>query len=251
MLFISTINDPDGVYLGLINKVEKNLFDIFGNKTTISFSSSTDQRVISKLQELGIETLKGGMYGEGKLTSLRKATQHSVVLFYIDFDKILHWLLHEEQELLAILQDENYIGDNDLVLFGRTNQAMDTYPESWIKTESIANKLVSEIYNRKLDIYTGTVMLSRHSQELILKESSEKGWGSCIEWPLLPISNNLKYEYVEVNGLSWEDPDRINIKENTKEYDQWYKINYESIDEWKKRTEFLLEQVKVIQRLTK
>lgn len=249
MITLSTLHDPEGIFLPLIKKVENKLAAFFGG-AIIAYTKVTDRRVLAILKDLGLVPVLSGLWGEARKKALDKALKTNNKLFFIcDFDKILHWLLVEPKEIKRILQ---FSPRWDLTIFGRSSQVMATYPDSWIKTESVTNCIVSQVVGFHLDILAAVLLLNRKAARVISQKAAEKSWGSCVEWPLLVHLAGLKIGFKEPRGLTWEDPDRF-TKEIKKAggLKKWKEVRYNSLEEWEKRFFSMNEQFAAIKRLSR
>lgn len=247
MITLSTLHDPEGIFLPLIKKVRSKLTGCFGG-AIIAYTKATDRRVLAILKDIGLVPILGGLWGEARKKALNKALKTNSKLFFVcDFDKILHWLLVEPKEIERVLQ---LSPRQDLMIFGRRPEIMSTYPDSWIKTESVMNYLVSMVVGFPLDPLAATFLLNQKAALVISQKAIEKNWGTCVEWPLLVYLAGLKIGFKKPCGLTWEDPDRF-IKEIRKAGDlrKWKKTRYDSLAEWKKRISSMTEQFAVIKRL--
>ena len=99
----------------------------------------------------------------------------------------------------------------------------------WLPSQPRADKSV--------DVTAGACFLSKLAREVILKDSKEKGFGVCQEWPWLVKKAGLSWSYIAVDGYEWEDPDRYKREIDLEGYDSWLKKNYLTEDEWLKRVD--------------
>lgn len=248
MKTISTLHDPEGRYSPLVSKYKYFLKKQFSG-TVIAYTSGTDNKLVSSLKTLGFSLIVSGDYGEARVGVLKKALKsESEYFFFCDFDKILHWIKVERSELKDLLKDKP---KKDFVSFGRSESVFNTYPDSWQKPESITNYLVSRILGFNIDVCTSVCVLNIEAAEIVVKLSKEKDWGSCVEWPLLVYKAGLSIGCQEFAGLTWEDPDRFEKEiEKFGGLEKWKKLNYSSKDEWERRTRSLLQQARVIKKLS-
>lgn len=246
MKILSSIHDPEAIYLPLINELKEHLKQLLHNPI-IAVTSATNPQIVEVLKEIGFEITEGGLYGESRISVVQAAIKSDFNLFfYCDLDKLLHWIKFEKDEFAQLL---NMQLSCDFLILSRTQKAWDTYPESWKQTESIANYLSSKVFGCEIDVYTGDVIFNRKSAEIIASQAQEKNWGSCFEFPLLAFKSGLKVDSQEVNGLSWEDPDKSQAQiEKAGGIEKWKELYFDSIDEWQKRTKSLVEQVEIIKK---
>lgn len=246
MQFASYFHDPDNLFVPLL----KDLVipeEIRGSY--VSVSPETTATSYNLISELGFKIVKGGPYGFGKLAALKASLANSSFeqIMICDFDKLLHWLATDKKEFLEILKSSPF---GDFINIGRGDNAMKTYPRSWLDTEAIASKLMEKIIGIDIDIMNGPVVLSREAATFISEYAQETEVGACAEWCLICYQKNLKIVNLEVNGLTWEDPDRYpNAIAQLKDFDIWKEKTFDSLYEWRKRVEFLHMQVKAMIRL--
>ena len=133
---------------------------------------------------------------------------------------------------------------------GRSKKAWSSYPASWVKTETIANELLSNVLGQNVDAATGDLIITRKAVELMLEKSIEENAGACAEWPLLATASGFQVGCELVDGLSWEDPDRFQHEIITYGgFEKWKKTKYGSLDEWIKRSQYQLEILQTIARM--
>lgn len=249
MKLLSYLHDPDNLYVPLLENADIPQ-EIEG--TVVAVSEETTDRVISMVDNLGFKIVKGGSYGTARLNSLKSSlnggTDEDEFFFVCDFDKLLHWLEKDREELLKVL---NSTPKNDVTVVGRSIRALSTYPETWVETEDIAIRVLAKIIKKKVDFMNGPVILSRQAAQIIADNGIETEVGSCVEFCLLPFQAGMTINSIEIDGLTWEDPDRYTkLIEEFDSFDDWKYDTYHSLYEWRKRVDFLNKQVKTMIRLT-
>lgn len=246
MKVVSTLHDCEGRFLALVRKFRKD-FPKNLTGTIISHTKETNQSLIALLESLGMIPVLGGKWGEARRIGMAEALDSSEErFFFCDFDKILHWLSVERNEFISLLNCQT---EKDFLVLGRGKKVFETYPQSWQRTESIINELVSQKFGFRVDVLASACILNRKTGREIIAQSKEKEWGSCVEWPLLVYKSGLKIGYQELEGLTWEDPDRFEkeIKKIGRKF--WQEENYNSISEWEKRVMICGQQLAVVKRL--
>ncbi|HUW21445.1 MAG TPA: hypothetical protein VMW41_02130 [Candidatus Bathyarchaeia archaeon] len=248
MITISTIHDPQGIFLPLIGKVKQDLEVNFCG-TVVAYTAETSITVIKTLEKFKLNPILGGLWGEARKKALSEALKStSDFIFVCDFDKILHWLLTAKSELKTLLKVNP---EADYLILGRSGRTMATYPLSWVKTESITSHLISKILGFPVDALTAAAILNRRSGEKIARSSCEASWGSCIEWPLIVHAAELDISYQEAKGLTWEDPDRFRQEiKNCASLNKWQQEKYDSFSEWERRISILEQQWQVVNRFS-
>ncbi|MFC1722262.1 hypothetical protein ACFL0C_01290 [Patescibacteria group bacterium] len=247
MQFLSYLHDPDNLYLPLLdNTIIPN--ELIG--TTVAVSGNTTTEVKTKVKEMGFNVIEGGLYGIARIKLLKYALENLKDEFYFvcDFDKFLHWVQTNREELESILDK---VPTYDLTIIARSDRAISTYPETWTKTERIASRILAKITNQYLDFMNGPSILSNTAANLVVENAQEKGVGSCVEFCVISHQAGLTIGAWKVDGLTWEDPDRYKkLIDSSKSYDDWKYDTFHSLYEWRKRVDFLHAQVKVMIRLT-
>ncbi len=246
MRILTYLHDPDNLYIPLIKSASfpKELED-----TIIAVSPSTTPEVRDCVEKLGYTIIEGGTYGVARLNLLKYSVKNlnEKHLFVCDFDKMLHWLITEPDELIILIKQEP---KNDLTVIARSSRARATYPETWTKTENIASRILAKNIKKHVDFMNGPVILNEKAAKLIVEKGKETGVGSCVEFCILAAQAKLNIENKEVDGLTWEDPDRYKqMISQSKSYDDWKYDTYHSLYEWRKRVDFLYKQVEVMIRL--
>lgn len=250
MKIITILHDPTNIFLPLVREIEDGLAPLLKN-SIVAHTETTQKEILDWLEARGATNFIGGLFGESRISGIKKALEkdsHENTFFVIDFDKLLHWVLLENEELQKVLQGE-VLQSSDFFIFGRNETAMNTYPSSWIATESIAGRFVSEVLGLTVEPLAAVCLMNRRSALVIGEKAEEKGWASCVEWPLIVHNNNLKVEYVDAKGLTWEDPDRFqNEISEAGSLEDWIKERYDGIGEWSKRIMILNDQLSVIKK---
>jgi len=169
-------------------------------------------------------------------------------VFYIEFDKLVSWMNAKPKSIHRFLNKDV---DYDIAFVGRTKKAWATYPDSWTKTELIAVELLSKINHEYVDAYAGPFVANSKAIKVLIENAEETSWGSISEYLLIALDNGLDVRSIKTSGLIWEDPyvQADVVKEIGRE--KWEEKYYNSISEWEKRTNSLLEQLRVIKRFQK
>lgn len=247
MEFVSYIHDPDNLYIPLLEKTEipEKL-----KGSLVAVSEKTTQEVKDKITQLGFKSVKGGLYGEARKNVLKAWVEQGSAnnVMVCDFDKMLHWLQTEPEEFLNLLESSP---EKDVTIIARSSKALSTYPDTWVKTEKIASRVLSKLIKQNVDMMNGPYILNKEAAKTIAQDCTETGVGSCTEWVLLSYQAGYSIGNIEVDGLTWEDPDRyITLIEKSSNYDIWKYDTYDSLYEWRKRISFLNTQLHVMIRLS-
>lgn len=248
MITLTTLHDSEGRFVPLVKEAEDFLVKYF-QLMVIGYTEATSIKTISYLDSLGFDSFSSGTFGEARIKALKRAMRKDDEHFFVcDFDKILHWIRIEPDELVRVLLRRYF---KDITSIGRSEEIFRTYPDSWYMPETSINGIVSKIVGKKMDVLTAVFVMRRKAAEVIVESAKEKGWGSCVEWLLLCNKAGLSIGNWNAKGLSWEDPERFKSEmKRAGGLKKWKEENYNSIDEWEKRLTSALEQIEVIKRLS-
>ena len=239
---VSTLHDPEKMLSRMIAEYGSSLKQVF-RSLVVTVSPNTHRHIVRLLEDTGIKILICSenvveTYKTALRSGLDENAQH---LMYCDFDRALHWVRTYPLELSRIA---GILTDYDFLMLGRTQRAFKTHPETQTKTESIANQLGSKIlgFKQPRDIMSATWGLSDPVGEFLLKTPYRNKYGFYCEWPIVAWHSAKKHEYIEVEGLEWETPDRYKEAVKERGYEVWLR-DLQSPREWKRRNEVLSECV--------
>ena len=143
--------------------------------------------------------------GWGRYLAIQKALQTSAShIHYADLDGLVHWIevqSHEWQETMEMIQNA------DCLVIGRTEKAMKTRPQAIQQTERTINLIGSYLLSQSVDLGAGNRGFSRKAAQFLIDHSSPGRWGDA-EWPIMLHRAGFSVEYLAVDGLTWETPDR-------------------------------------------
>ncbi len=168
-------------------------------------------------------------------------------IFYIDFDRLLHWIDKYPAELKQTLgRGENF----EFVHIGRTPTAFETHPETQRDTESIINKIGSSVLelDKTRDIMSPCYILTKSLAETILEVNHLTNLGFYCTWPIIFWKLAKSKRYIAVEGHEWETPDRFQPQIKKAGYEKWI-ARFQSKKEWQKRVRFLKESMIELSRL--
>src|SRR3990172_6688360 len=246
MRFLSYFHDPDDLFYKILTETPIPA-ELKGS--IVAVTPETTIKIYELVRNLGFRIVEGGPYGYGRIVSLKESIKdsNSEYFFVCDFDKMLHWLRTDPEEFKRILESKPR---SDLTVISRSPKALETYPKAWTETEHIASKILEKIIGKYVDLMNGPYILNRKAAEIITANSVETGVGSCAEWCILASQARLNIGVINVDGLTWEDPDRYTSSiSKYPNFEEWKDITFDSLYEWRKRVEFLHKQVEVMIRL--
>ena len=118
---------------------------------------------------------------------------------YCDGDRILHWCENNPKELRNCM-DSLYV--SDFTIFGRTNRAWLSHPDTQHKTESIINDLFNAKTGLNYDLLAAARGMSHKAARMIVNGSKYDTFGVDVSWPMMILESDLSISYVRVDGLS-------------------------------------------------
>jgi hypothetical protein len=167
-------------------------------------------------------------------------------IFYIDFDRLIHWINNYPEELRSVLNNV----DVDNLHIGRTSRAFNTHPLTQITTERIANEFGSKLLGAKntKDIISVCNIFTKELGERILKVNNTTAAGFYCSWPVCLWRWAEEKRYIEVEGQEWETPDRFQKEIKQMGYEKWLE-QFQSPFEWEKRVLLLQECLHELYRI--
>ncbi len=251
----STIHDPDFKLKTLLKSTLPVIKELFSLKILCCTSPSTKFSQYFQNQEDFIINTTSSLKQVDTYKLALKTTLENITnpltqkIFYIDFDRVIHWI-HSFPEELKDLLKKNI--DVDYFHIGRSKRAFETHPSTQINTERLINEIGSKVlgFSRIKDIISVCYIFTKELGEKILSINNLTNTGFYGIWPIILWNNATKKQYVEVEGLEWETPDRFHEDINKIGYTAWVN-QFQSSDEWKKRTwfihDFLLELFDILE----
>jgi len=220
----------------------------------VSCTSETSSDVIKRLQKEGISAeispndsqVETYLYAVRSAIEFCKKNSHHRI-FYIDFDRLLHWINTYPKELLDIMRRSlNF----DLLHIGRSERAFESHPETQKDTESIINHIGSKVLglSTDIDIISVSYIFTWELAEILFKYTYNTSVGFYCTWPVILWTHAKNPDYIKVEGQEWETPDRYRDEIDQQGYNQWLK-NFQSFGEWKKRVRFIDESIKELMEI--
>jgi len=241
----STLHDPENRLNESLVKYGPLIKQIFKISCVI-FTPLTSPKIIETLKNLKFETSRGAKNNfDTYKKALKQALNHDQeLIFYCDFDRILHWAKTYPDELKNTMN--SYL-DHDFLLLGRTFRAFKTHPKTQIMTEEIANQIASKASGFKIttDIISACWRFTPGLAEQLLQLKIDNTYGFYCEWPIVAWKQARNPKYLEVEGLEWETPDRYQKEIKDKGYTRWLQ-DFQTPEEWEKRVEILKDLIQSI-----
>ncbi len=159
--------------------------------------------------------------GFGRRLAVNMAVQDGAdYILHIDLDRLLHWILSYEDELIAILKKN--VPAYDFLIMGRSERAFGTHPVQQREPESATNDAISRALGRRVDVTSGCSSFRREVGQTIVERSASDDFGSTdTEWPLIASLSGFKIGYIEAEGLEFETSDLYSDRIREIGYDAW------------------------------
>jgi len=147
-------------------------------------------------------------WAQGRHAALQRALDFpGDHLHYADMDRLLHWVEawpEEWQQTVAA------IPQSDCLIIGRSSRALATHPMAIQETERSINEIFTYLLGRPVDLGGGSRGFSRTAAVFLLANSPPgRALGTDAEWPVLLHRGGFAIDYLAVEGLEWEMPDRM------------------------------------------
>lgn len=241
----STYHDPEFALKEDLIKAIPIMKDLFRN-STICLTPASHETIKAFLEQENfivnygppkrrLETYKGAIkLGIQLITNKEKCR-----LFYVDFDRLIHWINNHVEELYSM---KNAIKEFDYVHVGRTKRAFGTHPSTQVKTERVVNELCSKAMGLEetIDVISVCFTFTKELGKKLLNHEMITDMGFYGAWPVLfwNWTDPAKRTYIEHEGLEWETPDRFMNQINQMGMKQWLEA-FKSPDEWELRVELM------------
>lgn len=154
-------------------------------------------------QELGANITRrpaDGNVGRHRRAAVELAQSFdAAAILYSDLDHLLRWIGTHTAELTSLL------GGNhpDLLVIGRSAQAMAACPARLRETEKIVNHIYGLATGRAWDLMFATRLMSPRAADVIVSQGREDSMANDVEWPLLVERVGLSVGYEAADGLSY------------------------------------------------
>ena len=251
-LVITTLHYPDARLLPMIEMYIPKLQEQFG-PIIVAVTKFTDSSVNSTLISFGCDVRINQSvhpYDTYKLVLSTgiECSKSDQMLFYCEFDRLLHWERTYPEELESFLINDINV---DFICVGRTDRAFATHPMTQIATESIINQIGSKILGLSppIDIVGACWVMKAALAQWLLNFPIHTDFGLYASWSLLLWNYANSKKYVAVEGQEWETRDRYQNEINQVGYEQWLNA-FQTSDEWQKRVQLLNDCIEEILHMT-
>lgn len=249
----STFHDPELKLEGLIKRALPIINELFPTKilacTQVTIEGIREICNENNFIVVGTESSRVvDTYLLAFKTAFKSSEDENQKFFYIDFDRLVHWVLQYPEELKSIIKKEhNY----DYLHIARSDKAFESHPNTQKDTESIINRIGSTalgLHDVK-DLISVCFIFTKDLCKNILDLEYTTSRGFYGLWPIIFWSNSSERNYIEVEGLEWETPDRFIQEIKEIGYSIWIE-KFQNANEWKKRIQFIDEFIRELENFT-
>ena len=167
-----------------------------------------DVMIAERLTEAGVHrVVSARAWAMGRVFALEEAVTFDVThLHYADLDRLIRWAETRPDELRSTLLMLETV---DVLMIGRTQQAMKTHPEALQESEKLLNRTFAWLFGSYFDLPAGSKGFSRAAAQVLYdRRSMYDGLISDSVWPVLLHHAGFKLTPLLVDGLDWETADR-------------------------------------------
>lgn len=192
----------------------------------VSLTQTTDARVAQVLEdELGASVAfhptGEAIIGRARRNAVRLALDvDGDRIVYSDIDHILRWMTVDPVEMGACLAS---CPEAQLLIVGRTRQAMEQVPRRLRETEIPVNTAYELMTGRQADLLFAIRRMDRNVAEDVVAKSGVDSIANDVEWPLLAEQLGYRIGYAEAHGLSYRTIDEYGAAADSYDGDalQW------------------------------
>jgi hypothetical protein len=192
----------------------------------VSLTEGTDSKVAEVLEDelgasLAFHPVGDAIIGRARRDAVRLALELSGDrILYSDVDHILRWLETDADEMAACLAAQQ---EAQLLIIGRTEEAMMLSPQRLRETEVPVNKAYELMSGRRADLLFAIRRMDRNVAADIVEHSHIDSIANDVEWPLLAERLGHRVGYSEAHGLSYRTIDEYGAAADSYDKDalQW------------------------------
>lgn len=192
----------------------------------VSLTEATDSKVAEVLEDelgasLAFHPVGEAIIGRARRDAVRLALELSGDrILYSDVDHILRWVRADADEMAACLAAQP---DAQLLIIGRTEEAMMLIPQRLRETEVPVNKAYELMSGRRADLLFAIRRMDRNVAVDIVEHSHIDSIANDVEWPLLAERLGHRVGYSEAHGLSYRTIDEYGAAADSYDKDalQW------------------------------
>jgi len=202
-ILTATVHDPGGHFLPGLKRLGSTIVEVFSSITVQATTQTSAAIIDSLVNGLGATVRQApadGRVGLHRRLAVRLALPADATIMHIDLDHLLRWIETDRGELEAIVREA---AAWDLLVVGRTAEAMAACPRRLRDTEAIINHVYKLITGHRRDVMFGVRLMSPRCAVSIVEECTEDSVGNDVEWPLHAEGAGFAVAYAEANGLSY------------------------------------------------
>jgi hypothetical protein len=252
---VATLHDRDGAMLPFLER--EDVVSALGWYPVVCVAATvaTDPRVITRLQDLGVQVVEGGPTGVARRASL-DACPPDLGSHNIDLDRWLHWVMTWPEELARLSDRIDRVAASQeaapwCILLGRTDRAFETHPPVQRLPETATNRTLSLVAGKPLDAVSGAVWLSPEGRAIVLESSIEESAATDLEWAGLILRRDpARLHGLRFEGLEWETPD-MHAAEIARAggLEAWVQATFDTPAVWTSRLQLAAASVSALQRV--
>ncbi|MBD3254404.1 MAG: hypothetical protein GF383_04885 [Candidatus Lokiarchaeota archaeon] len=253
-ILCSTFHDPEFKLRHHLNSAMTKIQQSFSKKI-VCCTPITSNKAISSLKELdfhvvlGRELIQVNNYNLALSAAINETNNpNNQRIFYVDFDRLIHWSNNYPDELLATIDQCKEV---ELLHIGRSERAFNTHPSTQKATENIVNEFGSKVLELKkpVDLISVCYSFTKNLGKKLLELAHTTYTGFYGAWPVILWRNAKTKKYIEVEGQEWETPDRFAEVIEKIGYESWLE-EFQTPKEWEKRVKLLRECILEISQIT-
>ena len=198
-----TVHDPGGHFLPGLVRLEQQLRDTFSGGGAVVTDRTHPDVVRFLSEQVGWEVCsseRDGRVGLHRRLSLDLALRAGAgTALYSDVDHILRWLEAAPAEVATALEADGA----DLLVVGRSDEAMLACPARLRETERLVNHAYSLMTGRPWDVMFGIRRLSGPLARDIVANCTEDSLANDVEWPLFAERTGYRLAYLASDSLTY------------------------------------------------
>ena len=208
----ATCHDPHGVFARGVAATSDAFNDVFAS-IAVNATAETAPATVAALRRahpdvvlaehpagsIGIGTARRDAVAAGLGTGCSR-------VMYSDLDHVMRWATDAPDEMMRALGRPH---SADLVVVGRSADALDSEPERLRATEGVVNKVMALALglDEVWDFMIATRIMSTETASLIVEMCDEESIANDVVWPLFAARRGGTLGYLPVEGLSFRARD--------------------------------------------
>ncbi|MCB1518604.1 MAG: hypothetical protein KDJ19_13430 [Hyphomicrobiaceae bacterium] len=231
------IHDPEGNMLPAIERIAEPFAAMFGGLVMSLTDTSAGAMKPLLEKQLGAKVLTHPTGDQFIGLARRNVVIHANGFdqaLYCDFDHVLRWLEAAPEDLQRTLDQQP---ETDLLIVGRTHEALHRGPARLRQTETIVNHIFELATGLDWDLLFSIRRLSPTAIDLIAKKASVNTIGTDMEWPMLARAAGLKLGYLASDALDYRTIEEFDSEADTGDSDPM---------QWIRRMELVSEEAAVL-----